>query len=162
MFVEDYQPENIKPNIVDHEGEYNLRVENVEFGRIEAKNPGEAEKRYYRADCIIAFNGYPHVSIFLTEGPRFSAEATAFFDTFGIPRGNWNIETWRGHEGRMKIELRKKGEYTNMVPRYLLGPDGYVQKNVPQQQMQQSYNASPMQQQNYGAPDEGTLGDIPF
>ena len=128
-WVDDYAAESIKANIVPCEGDYHLRIEKVETGTIEAKD-GEPAKRYFRIDCLIAAEGYPHVSIFLTEGKNFNANATAFFDTFGIQRGNWNYEEWKMLEGWMHIELKKNGQYTNMVPRYILNSDGYVDRSI--------------------------------
>lgn len=153
-----YQPEAIKPNIVEREGIYQLKVMSVKPGTIQPKDPSrETEKRYFQVECIINAPGQPKVSIFLTEGPNFNAHATAFFDTFSIQRGDFNSQNWVNHVGYMKIELKKKGEYTNMEPRYLLDANGFVTK--PNMSAPQQAYSQPMQP---SAPQGDMLGDIPF
>lgn len=128
MWVDTYQPQAIKPNIVEKEGIYQLKVVNTTTGVIQPKAQNENPKRYFQVECIINAPGQPKISIFLTEGPKFDGTATAFFDTFGIMRNNFDMNTWHGKVGFMKIELQQKGEYLNMVPRYILDENGYVQK----------------------------------
>lgn len=152
MFVEDYNPQPIKASIVKAEGEYQLKIESVEYGKF-TNEKTQSEKRYFKVNCIINAEGFPKVAVFLTEGPSFDGEATAFFDTFGIPRNNWQYETWKGHTGRMFIALKQKGEYLNMIPRYLLDDAGYVRKA-------QSFSAQPTE--SFGGGNDDQLGDIPF
>lgn len=142
-WIDDYREEAIKPNIVEHEGNYQLKVAGAKIGSFEGKN-GEASKRYYQVDCIINAPGFPHVSIFLTEGNSFNAVATAFFDTFGIAYGNFNYSSWTGHKGWMYIGLKKKGEYTNMEPRYILDDNGRVMRAVETPQTPQQAPQQPM------------------
>lgn len=146
-WVNDYHEEAIKPNIVEKEGIYHLKIQDVTTDKIPAKG-NEGEKRYFKVGCIINAPGFPSVSIFLTEGKNFNAHATAFFDTFNIQSGNFNSQDWIGHVGWMQIMLKKNGEYTNMEPRYILDQNGRVQRP----QMEQA--PQPAQQDQ--------LGDIPF
>lgn len=165
-----YQPEAIKPNIVEREGNYWLKIVNVTTGNIQPKAAGDMAKRYFQIECIINAPGTPKVSIFLTEGPKFNAHATAFFDTFSIQRGDFNSNDWIGRTGMMKIELKQKGEYMNMDPRYILDENGYVilpNRGVATEQQkagyQQSMPSGP-QGNTFGAVPDGTLNDetIPF
>lgn len=147
-----YKPEGIKAGIVEKEGNYLLKIEHV------TQDSMQDGTQYIKVDCVIKAPGYPRLNLFLTEGRNFNAISTAFFDTFGIERGNFIFNSWIGHKGTIKITLKQKGEYTNMVPHYLVNEDGFV---VPQQGQQMQQPAQPpMQQQTY---TEEALGDdIPF
>ena len=82
-----------------------------------------------------------------------------FFDTFNLPRGDQNCESWRGKRGVIHINLAKKDGYTNMIPRYILDENGYVKKSnnlQPAAPMQQT------QQVDYETVSMDELGDIPF
>lgn len=134
-WVDTYQPAAFQPRIVETEGDYRLKIESVTTGTMDAKpDKNEGPKRYYKVECCINAKGYPHVSIFITEGKNFDATATAFFDTFGIQYGNWNIEQWRGHEGNMHISLFEKNGYKDQRATYILNSDGRVP--IPPQSMQ--------------------------
>jgi len=135
MYFENYQPENIKPSVVKQEGEYQVKIDNVECGQT---NDGV---RWTRIICVVLAEGAPRVSLFLTEGKNFNATATAFYDTFNIPRGDTNPASWRGKTGRIKIFLGKKNGYTEMYPRYILDENGFVVRSGQPQQ----YNAMPSQ-----------------
>lgn len=157
-YFESYQAEAFKPNIVDKEGRYEIKVDKVLF------SGPQDEKRYTRIDCIIRAAGYPHISLFLTEGKSFNATLTAFYDTFNIPRGSSNTDEWIGAKGFIDITFKEKDGYKNMIPHYITGPDGYVVR--PGQTVQQQNSpAIPMQQQvaqvfgGEALPDDG---EIPF
>lgn len=154
-WIDDYHEEAIKPNIVDHEGNYQLKIAGAKTGSFEGKN-GEPAKRYFQVDCIINAPGFPHVSIFLTEGKNFNAVATAFFDTFGIQYGNFNYNTWINLKGWMRIELKQKGEYINMDPRYILDENGRVMRAV------EAPQAVPQQPMTPSAPPSFNDEAIPF
>lgn len=141
-WVNDFHEEAIKPNIVEKEGIYQLKINEVTTDKIPAKG-NEPEKKYFKADCIINAPGFPHVSVFLTEGRNFNAHATAFFDTFQIPYGDFNSQDWIGHVGWMQILLKKNGEYLNMEPRYILDDNGRVMKPAPAQPQVQSAPQNP-------------------
>jgi hypothetical protein len=139
MWIDDFQSENIQKNIVAQEGIYTLRIEKAAEGCGEMNENGtKVSKKYIRIECIINAPGYPTVSVFLTEGKSFNGEATAFFDTFNLNHGDWAYGHWIHHYGNMFIRLKQKDGFTNMVPRYLLGEDGFVDKSqalhVPEQQ----------------------------
>lgn len=125
-WVDNFQQDNIKPNIVPEEGVYELRIEKVSEGRTQ---DGPGGKNYIRVETLVNASGFPQLSIFLTEGPRFNGEATAFFNTFNLNPGDFVYDHWIKKHGRMLILLRPgKNGYTNMVPRYILGDDGYVDR----------------------------------
>ena len=143
-----YKPEAIKASIVEKEGEYDLKIEQI------IKDSMQDGTEFIQVTCVIRAPGYPRINLFLTEGRNFNSLCTAFFDTFGIERGNFIFNTWKGHKGRLKITLKQKGEYMNMIPHYLVNSDGYV---TPQQAPVQQ---APVQQPTY---TEEALGDdIPF
>lgn len=133
-----YQATNIKAKTVSCEGDYVLRIDGVTDGVTDAKDKsgspvfdedGEKKQLHFtRVTCSVKAEGFPQLSIFLTEGPNLSGELTAFFDTFLISRGDFNYQHWIKHYGRMHILLKQKDGFVNMVPRYLLGDDGYVDK----------------------------------
>lgn len=152
MWCDTYAEEAIKPKRVEQEGVYQLKVAEVTTGTTKPKEgTNESPKKYFKIKCIINYPGYPDVSVFLTEGDTFNANATAFFDTFNLQKGNFNYQSWINAVGYMKIELRKKGEYVNMEPRYILGPDGrVVRQNV----------QAPAQPAPTSNVDQ--FGDIPF
>ena len=156
-WIDGYQEEAIKPNIVEREGNYQLKITGTKTGSFDGKN-GEANKRYFQVDYMINAPGYPHVSVFLTEGKNFNAVATAFFDTFGINYGNFNFNSWTGHKGWMRIELKQKGEYINMDPRYILDENGRVMRAVETQPAPLQQPTQPM------APSAPQMNDeeIPF
>lgn len=131
-FIYDYHEDSIKAKIVEREGVYKLRIDDVQQGEIPA-NDKEKAKKYLQVSCTIAAKDYPQTKIFLTEGPNFNGVATAFFDTFRIPHGNWNTDEWKMLEGFMKIELKKNGEYMNMVPKFVLDENGYVRQPRPEE-----------------------------
>lgn len=147
-YFEDYVSEPLRANIVPKEGIYLCKINEIVQGTM------EDGKRYVQVKCLIKSEGTPVVSIFLTEGNNFNGNLTAFYDTFNIERGNMSIETWKDKRGYLKICLVKKGEYTNMVPRYILDENGYVKH--PQAQ-QPAPAAVPSFNDNLDQ-----LGDIPF
>ena len=169
MYFEDYKAEAIKPRMIAKEGVYLCKVGEITPGKTTDENGNTT--RWTRIDLIINAEGQPHTSLFLTEGKDFDAKCTAFYDTFGIPRGSCNFEEWKDRRGYMDIKLRKKDGYTNMVPYFVLDENGWVKK--PQQQaqpVQQQYAPQPQrpaqysqpQQQSYGGSDQGFPDDIPF
>ena len=123
MYFEDYSAKPIQANIVPKEGRYEIKVNEIYF------NKKEDPKRYTRVDCIVNAPGYPHISIFLTEGPSFDAQATAFYDTFNIQRGNTDMNAWKGKKGWIDITIKTKDGYQNMIPHYILDSNGYVMQN---------------------------------
>lgn len=154
MWIDSYQPDNIKPGTVKQEGDYEVMILGVKSGTI-----SESGKRFLQIMCKIRAEGEPRISLFLTEGPNFNATATAFFDTFNLPRGDQNCESWRGKRGFIHINLAKKDGYTNMIPRYILDENGFVKKSnnlQPAAPMQQT------QQVDYETVSMDELGDIPF
>lgn len=162
MWVTEYTPEAIRANTVKAEGIYQLKVMNVKTGSMKPKNGEQYGKKYFQVECIINAEGYPKVSVFLTEGPGFNGEATAFFDTFGIRRGNFNAEEWRDHIGLMFIKLETKDGYTNMRPRYNLDANGnYINPNTQQQSPAPQYQPQNTSQPQYQQ-QEDSFGDIPF
>lgn len=147
-YFEDYVSEPLRANIVPKEGIYLCKINEIVQGTM------DDGKRYVQVKCLIKCEGTPVVSIFLTEGNNFNGNLTAFYDTFNIERGNMSIETWKDKRGYLKICLVKKGEYTNMVPRYILDENGYVKHPQGQQPIP---TAAPSFNDNLDQ-----LGDIPF
>lgn len=153
---ENYKAEPIKPNTVKEEGIYTVKITNVSESTMQKDGK---EAKYIKADCMINSDGFPTIALFITEGRNFNAVATAFFDTFGIPRGDFTFNDWLGKKGQIRISLKKKGEFLNMVPTYLLDENGYVTRNFSSQQKPQSNNAAQYQP----APDNMQIPeDIPF
>lgn len=157
MYFESYREEAILPKTV--EGRFETKVNDVQPGTMKDGT------RFTRVDLIINAQGYPHVSLFLTDGPNFNAHFTAFCDTFGLPRGNQNFEQWKGQKGWLDISVVEKDGYKNMRPSYILDENGWVVRpnnTQPQQAapQQPQYNPAPQQPQMYGAMSEGE--DIPF
>lgn len=148
-YFEDYNAEPLRANIVPKEGIYLCKISEIVQGQM------DDGKRYVQVKCLIKSEGTPVVSIFLTEGNNFNGNLTAFYDTFNIERGNMNVESWKDKRGYLKISLVKKGEYTNMVPRYILDENGYVKH--PQGQQPAPAAAVPSFNDNLDQ-----LGDIPF
>lgn len=123
-YFEDYKRWRIEPGVVDQEGQYLLRIVDIKQGTIERTN-----ERYTQVDCEILYKNNPHVSIFLTEGRNFNGNLTAFIDTFGIQNVQ-DFNSWKGKTGYVQILLRVKDGYKNMVPRWILGNDGFVIPDV--------------------------------
>lgn len=158
-WVDSFAPKAFEPKTVEAEGDYRLKIDNVTTGTMEAKpERNEGPKRYFKIECYIAAKGYPKISIFLTEGNSFDATATAFFDTFAISYGNWNIETWKGAEGLMHITPFNKNGYKDMKATYILNSEGRVMNR--QAPMQVPSQPMPQQTMGNGAPDQ--FGNIPF
>lgn len=126
-YFEDYNAEPLRANIVPREGIYLCKISDVVQGQM------DDGKRYVQVKCLVKSEGTPVVSIFLTEGNNFNGNLTAFYDTFSIDRGNMHTDSWKEKRGYLKICLVKKGEYTNMVPRYILDENGYVKHPQNQQ-----------------------------
>lgn len=158
-YFEDFQPEAIRAKIVPKEGVYLCKVSEITQGNL------EDGRRYVRVQCVVNSEGHPIVSLFLTEGESFNGNLTAFCDTFSIQRGNYDFDAWKDKRGYLKILLQKKGEYTNMVPRYILDENGYVVRPTPNLPQNTGYNQAP-QQRHYGSmgPVQGDeeIEDIPF
>lgn len=160
---ENYKAEPIKPNTVKEEGIYTVKIMNVSQNTMQ-KDGKDAQ--YIKADCMINADGFPSIALFITEGRSFNSVATAFFDTFGIPRGDFTFNDWIGKKGKIRISLKKKGEFLNMVPTYLLDENGYVTREaqVPQNQQQIQQQRSNASQAQYQSAPEGMQipDDIPF
>lgn len=150
-YFEDYQPQALRANIVPKEGIYLCKISEMTQGTL------EDGRRYVQVKCIINCEGKPIISIFLTEGNNFDGNLTAFYDTFGIERNNMSFESWKDKRGYLRILLQKKGEYTNMVPRYILNDEGYVER--PRQN-----NSFNQPAPNYPEPSASNddFGDISF
>lgn len=119
-YFDTYQAEPIRAKIVPKEGIYLCKVGDITFGQTTDGS------EYTRIDCIINSDGFPHVSIFLTAGESFNAMATAFYDTFGIPRGDQNVESWKGKRGYLDIKFKMKDGFKNMIPYFVRDSDGWV------------------------------------
>lgn len=158
-YFEDYIPDAIRANIVPKEGIYLCKIAEITTGTM------DDGKRYTQVKCLIKSEGNPMVSIFLTEGNNFNGNLTAFFDTFQIPRNEYNFDAWKDKRGYLKINLVKKGEYTNMVPRYILDENGYVKRpsaNQQQTQRQEPQHQAPQFSGYEGNNSIDDFGDIPF
>ena len=136
-FMDSYQSSNIKPAVVPKEGVYAVKITNASVGSL------EDGKRFIRVETIVNSDGFPALSLFLTEGEKFNGVATAFFDTFNLQRNTWNFATWKGATGYVNIKLKEKNGYMNMIPSYILDENGYVVRKDSFQQQQQQ------QQQQY-------------
>ena len=158
MFIDDYGPEPVKPGRVEKEGDYELMIIGITSGAT------KENARYLRVQCKINYQGEPRVSFFLTEGKNFSGRATAMFDTFGIPRGEWNAEQWKGRRGYMHIRLREKDGFINMEPDFILNNEGWAMS--PEELMARSYGDKQKSKAQdldmYKDLPSEDLGDIPF
>lgn len=134
----DYKPEPYIAKEVPAEGIYYCKVNEVTYGNKDGK-------RWTKIDLIIKSDGRPHVSLFLTEGENFNQQCTAFWDTFGITRGEKETKNWIGKYGYMNIKFRFKDGYKNMVPYYIYDENGWVKK--PTASHSQPQNAQPPVQQ---------------
>lgn len=151
-----YSQQAIQKGYVENEGDYEVMI----LGTKDGVTPDGAN--YKQVMCKINAPGEPRISIFLTEGRNFDGNFTAFCDTFGLPRGDTNFNNWTAKRGWIHIMLTKKDGFTNMVPRWLLGDDGYVVRRGQQQNFQQP---AQQQAQSYGQTtqsQEEEWGDIPF
>ncbi len=151
MIGENYTAEPIKAAIVEREGDYQLKVTEVTMGKT------KDNLQYYRIKCLINATGFPEVSVFLTEGLKFNSNATAFFDTFDIERGNFDTNSWIGHKGYMHIQLKQGEKYMNMIPLYILDDNGWVKKaSGSNQSFQPTERAG-----NYTKSESSSSGNIP-
>lgn len=152
-YFNNYHEAAIQPGYVDHDGDYEVMILGTEDGT----TPAPDNAAFKRVICKINYKGEPRISIFLTDGKNFDGNFTAFCDTFGIPRGNTDFKSWVGKRGTIHIVLTKKGEFVNMVPRYILDENGYVKKsNAPKMANNQNYGATTQNQ------EEDWGNDIPF
>lgn len=159
----DYQRKAIQSGVVDQEGDYQVKITEVGEGTL--NDPKTGTKKYVQVKCLVNHANRPTVSIFLTEGDSFDGNYTAFCDTFGInPQGDPNA--WIGRTGWIHINLKKKDGFTNMVPRWLLGEDGFVRREVAAASLGNSQGpmlrGQPVMQQPQQATLEDQFGDIPF
>lgn len=153
-YFEDYSPSCLRANVVPKEGIYLTKISDITQGTM------DDGRRYVQVKCTINCEGNPVVSLFLTEGGNFNGNLTAFFDTFGIERGNFNFDAWINKRGYLKILLQKKGEYMNMNPRYILNEDGFVVK--PNNTQNQNYsNPQHAQQSAQNSFAQNNSDDIP-
>lgn len=157
-----YEPEPIKKRIVP-EGDYTVKVKNVTFQTMH--KDGEPDTAYIRVECVINYEGFPEVSIFITKNKSFNSVLTAFYDTFGIQRGDFNFNNWMNKIGVVRIKHKQKGEFTNMDPQFILDENGYAHHqtgnaggNVQNQPMPQQVNTV----SNMFGGDEDQFGNIPF
>lgn len=123
-FMNEYQPDTIRMNVVPKEGRYSLRIEKVTEGQSEKDGK---TTRYIRIECIVNSEGFPPLSLFLTEGESFNSNATAFFDTFNLNRSDFAFSHWIHARGNVDISLKKNDRgFINMIPHYIWGDDGFV------------------------------------
>lgn len=163
----DYQRKAIQVGVVDQEGDYQVKI--TEVGEGQLTDPQKGPKRYVQVKCVVNYKTFPSVSIFLTEGDSFDGNFTAFCDTFGI-NSQADANSWIGKTGWIHILLKKKDGFTNMVPRWLLGEDGYVRKEVAAAALSNSQGAvrqnvqaqAPIHGQAPVSNDIDQFGDIPF
>lgn len=161
-FFGNYHESAIQKGYVEREGDYEVMIIGIRDG-VTSDNA-----RFKQVQCKINAPGEPRISIFLTEGRNFDGNFTAFCDTFGLRRGDENFQSWIGKRGWIHILLQKSKDekgFVNMVPRWLLNDQGYVDHNYTsgQQPVQNTPAAAP--QQSYGqttASQEEEWGDIPF
>lgn len=125
----DYQRQAIQPGYVDQEGDYELTIIDIKTGELTDKDTNKPQ-RYTQVVCRINYKTNPQVSIFLTEGKNFDGNFTAFCDTFGIDPAGRDFAAWLNKRGFVHILLKKKDGFTNMVPRWILGDDGFVLPDV--------------------------------
>lgn len=152
--AQSYKPAPMQSNSVPKEGNYWVKVN-------EAKDGTDKNGRdYIQVDCIVNCEGKPHIKLFISN----DGNATAFFDTFGIPRGDFNYFNWKEKRGMIRINLRKNGEYTNMVPLYILDENGFViqQKRAPDQQQVTPQQVAAAMGGGEIYQDDGFPEDIPF
>lgn len=153
-----YQRRPIEAGYVDQEGDYQVKIMGYQEGQT------KEGARYVQVKCLVNYKTRPTISIFLTEGPKFDGNFTAFCDTFGI-NPNEDPNNWINKTGWIHIMLTKKDGFTNMVQRWILNDDGFIKEEVKRAAGNSSRPAQaqqPAPQQSYGDCSDQDFGDIPF
>lgn len=154
----DYQRKPIEAGYVDQEGDYQVKIMGYQEGQT------KEGARYVQVKCLVNYKTRPSISIFLTEGPKFDGNFTAFCDTFGI-NPNEDPNNWINKTGWIHIMLTKKDGFTNMVQRWILNDDGFIKEEVKRAAGNSSRPVQaqqPAPQQSYGDCSDQDFGDIPF
>lgn len=143
MFGQGYTP---KENLQLAEGKYSARIIKTEYFTRNGYSGLDVfieidGKRGYKPDKITFFDR--PVEQQKAEGWDF--QMTKFFDAFGIQRGNFNVDTWRGRTGTVEIAPQKSN------PKYMVAFP-VVEHEVKQQQPQPQASHDPEHFDDDGIP----------
>lgn len=149
MFINDYQYEQGSTSFSCEEGEQFLRVEGAEITRSKT-----GKQMLVVAFSVSNSNGVLYKENFV-EGDFFNKSMSRFFDAFQIQPGNFNLQQWKGKQGRAMFQ-KKTEEYqdasgnwkqavkTKLV--YFIMPNS-AQQVQPQAQRQVVYTDDPNAEQ---------------
>lgn len=164
-FGENYQVINTPPQIDD--GEYTAKIEKAElcawpsgddYCRVTVSimgHPGELPN-------TITLNSAPRIGQFKANGQaveqkdidRVNRALTRFFECFGIQPGNFNLPTWKGHTGTVKI-----------APRYDKNESDHKSRSYkdifPQAPRKSAAQSAPLQRAQMPAGNPGSLPPAP-
>ncbi len=175
------------------EGEYKAQIRGAQFGRLQ-----DTGRSYFDVYLNIkdtngnSFEGFKPDSKRYFDRPQYPQDVplsvqqagktlqdmqlswdrqmTAFFDAFGIQRGDWNVENWRGKIGYINVRKDKtnpsymvilpdaqKRQQLQQAGAHQQAPGGQQVSAPGQQYQQQGYS------EQYAPPVQQTLSDdIPF
>ena len=115
-FFENYEAKSAYPAIVQDSGDY---LATIKTAKLELSSTG---KRFLSIVCELESELNPIVILYLEEGENFCRDATLFYDTFGIERGNTNTELWKGNSGYIHVEP----EGQKMLCSWIINSAGYA------------------------------------
>jgi hypothetical protein len=100
-FGSNYHPADYQSGGIDLvEDDYKVRIEKVEETQSKKGQPMLIVELAI-AQASITFRHY------IVENEYFDGNMTKFFDCFGIPRGNFELERWKGRVGKAHIAKGK-------------------------------------------------------
>lgn len=102
MFINDYQYEQGSTSFSCEEGEQFLRVEGAEITRSKT-----GKQMLVVAFSVSNSNGVFYKENFV-EGDFFNKSMSRFFDAFQIKPGNFNLQQWKGKQGRAMFQKRQE------------------------------------------------------
>ena len=93
-FINTYTPENYAVVFDCPDGENQLKIAGARLAQTKETGKQMIEVAYKVKDCP----GFYYDRF--VEGDNFNKFITKFFDTFKIPRGNFDFATWKDHYGK--------------------------------------------------------------
>lgn len=181
------------------EGEYKAQIRGAQFGQLQDTGRGYFDVYLNIKDTNgNSFEGFKPDSKRYFDRPQYPQDVplsaqqagktlqdiqlswdrqmTVFFDAFGIQRGDWNVENWRGKIGYINVRKDKTNpSYMVILPdaqkrQQMNGQQSSsytgqpVQQGAPAQSYQQPQQSYQQPQQSYQAPQQRPFNDegIPF
>lgn len=105
MFINDYVPEEYKKGFDCSDGEHSVRIGAVRV--CNAKSGNQMIEVALKVDDLPEWYIERYVA-----GEYFNKNITRFFDAFGIQRGNFNFESWKGAKA-VAFFAHEQSEYTD-------------------------------------------------